>query len=67
MIRHLVLREIRALPIPVLDVDEQRQIVDHLDRFNATISDLRRLQSQSAAELQALTAALLDRAFKGEL
>jgi type I restriction enzyme S subunit len=67
MIRHLVLREIRALPIPVLDLEEQRQIVDHLDGLNARISDLRHLQSQSAAEIQALTPTLLDRAFRGEL
>lgn len=53
------------LPLPPLP--EQRRIVAELDALQAEVDALKRLQSETAAELDALLPAILDRAFKGEL
>ena len=67
MIRHLVLREIRDLIVPIPRIAEQRQIVAELDALQAQVDELKYLQAESAAELDALLPSILDRAFKGEL
>lgn len=67
MIPHIVLGEIRAFPIPLPPLPEQRRIVAELDALQAEVDALKRLQSETAAELDALLPAILDRAFKGEL
>jgi len=67
MIRHLVLREIRDLILPVPPLAEQRRIVAELENVRAEVEALRRLQIDTANELDALLPAVLDRAFKGEL
>lgn len=46
---------------------EQRRIVAELDALQAEVGALKRLQAETAAELDALLPAILDRAFKGEL
>jgi type I restriction enzyme, S subunit len=46
---------------------EQRRNVAELDALQAEDDALKRLQASSAAELDALLPAILDRAFKGEL
>ncbi len=51
-----------ALPLP-----EQRRIVAELDALQAEVDALKRLQAETAEELDALLPAILDRAFKGEL
>jgi type I restriction enzyme S subunit len=61
------LRAIRELPIPVPPLSEQRRIVAELDALQAEVNALKRLQTETAAELDALLPAILDRAFKGEL
>jgi len=53
------------LPVPPLA--EQRRIVAELDALQAEVDSLKRLQAETAAELDALLPAILDRAFKGEL
>jgi type I restriction enzyme S subunit len=45
----------------------QTNIVEQLDGVRERIDQLQHCQSQSAAELDALLPAVLDRAFKGEL
>lgn len=67
MIRHLVLREIRDLTIPLPPLAAQRRIVTYLDSLQARLAVLKRLQTQTQAELDALLPAILDRAFRGEL
>jgi type I restriction enzyme S subunit len=47
--------------------DEQRRIVGRLDALAAKQTDLRRLQTETEAELAAFTPALLAKAFHGEL
>jgi type I restriction enzyme S subunit len=54
--------EIGIPPLP-----EQRCIVAELDAMQAKVDSLKRLQAETAAELDALLPSILDRAFKGEL
>jgi type I restriction enzyme S subunit len=55
------------LQIPVPPLPEQRRIVAELDTLQAEVDALKRLQAETAAELDALLPAILDKAFKGEL
>ena len=63
----LNLSNIRSLCLPFPSLPEQRRIVAELDALQAEVDALKRLQAETAAELDALLAAILDRAFKGEL
>ena len=63
----IALRGIRALPIPIPPLAEQRRIVAYLDGLQAKVDELKRLEADSAAKLDALLPAILDRAFKSEL
>jgi type I restriction enzyme S subunit len=45
----------------------QRRIVGYLDGLAGQVAALARLQSETAAELDALLPSVLDKAFKGEL
>jgi type I restriction enzyme S subunit len=45
----------------------QRRIVVELDALQAEVGVLKRLQAETAAELDALLRSILDRAFKGAL
>jgi type I restriction enzyme, S subunit len=56
-----------SISVPVPPLSEQRRIVAELDALQAQLDALKRHQSESAAELNALLPAILDRAFKGEL
>ena len=67
MIPHIVLREIRAFPVPLPPLDEQRRIVAELDALQAKVDAVKALQTETAAELDAMLPAMLDKAFKGEL
>jgi hypothetical protein len=53
--------------IPVPPLAEQRRIVAELDALQAAVDALKRLQAETAAELDALLPSILDRAFNGEL
>ena len=61
------LGRLRAAEIPVPPLPEQRRIVAELDALQLQVDALKRLQSETSAELDALLPAILDRAFKGEL
>lgn len=61
------LRAIRELPIPAAPLAEQRRTVAELDELQSKVDALKRLQAETAAELDALLPAILDKAFKGEL
>ena len=61
------LKEVRTLRLPLPPLPEQRRIVAELDALQAEVDALKRLQAETAAELDALLPAILDRAFKGEL
>ena len=59
---------VMAIPFPCsLPLPEQHRIVSELDALQTEVDVLKRLQAETAAELDALLPAVLDRAFKGEL
>lgn len=59
---------VMGIPFPVgTALPEQRRIVAYLDNLQAKVDALKRLQAETAAELNALLPAVLDKAFKGEL
>lgn len=60
------LRAIKELPIPIPPLAEQRSIVAYLDNLNAKVASLKRLQTETAAELNAMLPSILDKAFKGD-
>ena len=57
----------KSFIVPVPPLAEQDRIVEELDSLQADVDALRRLQSETATELDALLPSILDRAFKGEL
>jgi type I restriction enzyme S subunit len=64
---HIVLREIRALPVPLPALDKQREIGAKLDVLQVKVDAMKALQGETAAERYAMPPAILDKAFKGEL
>jgi len=66
-IPHLTGIKLKAYQVFVPPIPEQRRIVNELDTLQAEVDALKRLQAETAAELDALLPAILDRAFKGEL
>jgi type I restriction enzyme S subunit len=65
--KEITLGRLRTIPVPLPPIAEQRCIVAELDALQAEVDALKRLQSETAAELDALLPAILDRAFRGEL
>ena len=65
--KHYNVKAMRKTKMPLPPLDEQRRIVTYLDSFQAQVNRLNALQEKSAAELDALLPAVLDKAFKGEL
>jgi len=61
------LRAIRMLPIPIPSLPEQRRIVAYLDDLQAKVDAVRKLQDETAEELNALMPSILSRAFSGAL
>jgi type I restriction enzyme S subunit len=60
-------KKLQAMPIPVPPLPEQRHIVEYLDGVQAQVAELKRLQVESAVELERFSGAVLARAFRGEL
>jgi len=59
---------VMAIPFPAsTPLPEQRRIVMELDVLQAEVDALKHIQTETAAELNALLPSILDRAFKGEL
>jgi len=61
------LGNLNRLKVRVPPLSEQRRIVAELDALQAEVDALKRLQAATAAELDALLPAILDKAFKGQL
>jgi type I restriction enzyme S subunit len=59
--------DIKDATVPKISLAEQRRIVTELEAVQAEVDALKRLQTETATELDALLPAILDRAFKGEL
>jgi type I restriction enzyme S subunit len=60
-------QKVLALRLPPFPISEQRRIVAKLDALQAEVGALKRLQAETAAELEALLPSIFDKAFKGEL
>ena len=65
--RKLETDKLLSFEIPLPDRDSQRRIVGQLAEFQTKIEDMKTLHAETAAELEALLPAILDRAFRGEL
>ena len=65
--KNINLQILSPLPVPKLALSEQRRIVAELDALQGRVDALKRLQAETAAELDALLPSILDKAFKGEL
>ena len=54
-------------PIPLPPLEEQKKMVEYLDKISEITESLKKLQQRTEEELEKLILAILDRAFKGEL
>lgn len=63
----LNLADLRAVPVPLPSLPEQRHIVTYLATLQAKLDSLKRLQSDTSTELDALMPSVLDKAFQGNL
>jgi type I restriction enzyme S subunit len=63
----LSMKTIRQLKLPVPPLSEQQQIVAYMDKLQAKVDALERLQTETTAEIVALLPSILDKAFKGGL
>jgi type I restriction enzyme S subunit len=64
---NISLGDLRELVLPVPPLEEQRRIVVYLDDLQTKLDALKCLQTETAAELDALMPSILERAFRGEL
>lgn len=59
--------KLKKLKVPIAPEAEQRRIIAELDTLQAQVDALKRAQTETAAELDALLPAILDKAFAGML
>lgn len=59
--------KLKALPIALPTLAEQQRIVAELGALQSEVDMIKRLQVETAAELDALMSSILNKAFKGEL
>jgi type I restriction enzyme S subunit len=64
---NLSVGRIRSIEVPLPSLPGQRRIVDYLNSLQAKVDALKRLQAETATELDALLPSILDRAFRAEL
>lgn len=64
---HLNISILRKFDFILPPLPEQYRIVAYLDGLQAEVDTLKRLQAETAAELDAMLPSVLDKAFKGEL
>ena len=60
-------KKINPMEIPVPPLSEQHRIVTHLEALQTKLDAIKGLQSETAAELDALMPSILSKAFRGEL
>lgn len=64
---HISPKDVERIAFAPPPLSEQRHTVAYLDDLQAKVDQLKALQAQTAAELDVLLPAILDKAFKGEL
>lgn len=60
-------KQLKNLKIPKPSLPEQRSIVAHLDRLQAKVDEVKRLQAETEREMVALVPAVLAKAFGGAM
>jgi len=60
-------KKLSDVEVPLPSLDEQRRIVERLDAVQAKVEAIRRYQEETQQEIEAMTGAVLERAFRGEL
>jgi type I restriction enzyme S subunit len=65
--KNINLRILTQLPFPEASPREQSDVIKYLDDLQAQVDVFKQLQTETAAELNALIPSVLDKAFKGEL
>lgn len=63
----LNLADLRRVPVPLPGLQEQRRIVDYIERFTCKIATLRGHQAKRSEEVAALRPSILNSAFSGQL
>ncbi len=66
-VKGIASKRLKHIPLPIPPIAEQRRIVDYLGDLQAKVDSLKKLQSETAAELDALMPSILSKAFGGEL
>jgi type I restriction enzyme, S subunit len=66
-VKGIASKRLKHIPIPVPPLGEQLRIVAYLDDLQIKLGGLKKLQSETAAELDALMPSILSKAFRGEL
>jgi len=64
---HLNIGSLRQFPFFLPSVQEQAQIVSDFEELQAKLDAVKALQDETAAEMEAILPAILDKAFKGNL
>jgi type I restriction enzyme, S subunit len=65
--RKLNTDKLLAFKIPVPSISAQKRVIAELDALQSNFAAVKALQTETAAELDAMLPAILDKAFKGEL
>lgn len=60
-------RQLKSFPIFAMPLERQRAILVELETLRAKVQAVESMQTETAAELDAMLPAILDKAFKGEL
>jgi restriction endonuclease S subunit len=59
--------DMRKVPVPVPPLAEQRRIVEYVEKVRSRVDTMRDIQVRTAAEIDAMLPAIVDRAFQGDL
>lgn len=65
--RKLNTDKLLSFEIPVPSIPVQKRVIAELDALQAKVNAVKALQTETAAELDAMLPAIIDKAFKGEL
>ncbi|MBI2908033.1 MAG: restriction endonuclease subunit S [Chloroflexi bacterium] len=66
-VKGIASKRLKGIMLPIPPLPEQRRIVAYLASSQTKVDALKKLQAETAAELDALLPSILDKAFKGEL